>query len=258
MTVVFVHGVPETAELWDGVRAALRHPSEALQLPGFASPAPAEFVGDKDAYVHHVLEQLATIPGPIDLVGHDWGSLITARIATAFGSRIRSWAADIGALWHRDYVWHDFALLWQASPQGEEWVAQTMREQRSAESEGFFAVLGGLGVPDDHAPGMREAFTEHMARSILGLYRSAAPNIDADWNLASPVDLQPQGLILQAANDPFDDLERSTEVARALGAGVARLTGVGHFWMLQDPAGAADVVSSWIDRVEAGLELPVR
>jgi pimeloyl-ACP methyl ester carboxylesterase len=48
-----------------------------------------------------VLTQLADIDGPLDVIGHDWGSIITLRIVTAFPDRIRSWAVDAAALLHR-------------------------------------------------------------------------------------------------------------------------------------------------------------
>ena len=38
--IVFVHGVPETAAIWDKVRGAIDQDSVALALPGFGSPRP--------------------------------------------------------------------------------------------------------------------------------------------------------------------------------------------------------------------------
>lgn len=46
MTVVFLHGVPNTARVWDPVRSLLSgRDTVALQLPGFGSDAPAGSVG---------------------------------------------------------------------------------------------------------------------------------------------------------------------------------------------------------------------
>ena len=42
MTIVFVHGVPNTAAVWDPVRSLLPdRETVALQLPGFGCDAPA-------------------------------------------------------------------------------------------------------------------------------------------------------------------------------------------------------------------------
>ena len=93
--IVFVHGVPETAAIWDGVRERIGRDSVALSLPGFGNPRPVGFGATKDDYVNGLLGELDGIDGPIDLVGHDWGAGLTLRVATAHGDRLRSWAADV-------------------------------------------------------------------------------------------------------------------------------------------------------------------
>jgi pimeloyl-ACP methyl ester carboxylesterase len=253
MTVVFIHGVPETAAIWDDVRASMTTPSIAVELPGFGTPLPEGFAPDKDSYVAFVLDFLESVSGPIDLVGHDWGSLLTARIATHHGSRIRSWAADIGSLWHPEYVWHDFAQLWQ-SPAGEKWMADTVLDAISTPPTGFFESLSALGVPVAHVPVIAETFDDDMANSILGLYRSACPNIAADWNPAAGRDLQTRGTILQASKDPFDNCARADEVARALGVDVTVLGDFGHFWMLENPRSAASAIERWLSRVSSVIQ----
>src|SRR3954462_4527920 len=117
MTTVFVHGVPETPAIWDGVRAHLGGDSVALRLPGFGSPRPAD-LRDKDDYARWLADELRGIGGPIDLVGHDWGAHLVYRVVTAFDVPLRSWAADVAHGWHPDYRWHDAAKLWQ-TPSGE-------------------------------------------------------------------------------------------------------------------------------------------
>ena len=93
--LVFLHGVPETAALWDKVRSHIDAESVALALPGFGCPRPDGFGATKDEYVAWVVDQLDQLPGPIDLVGHDWGAGLTYRVATAHGDRLRSWTADL-------------------------------------------------------------------------------------------------------------------------------------------------------------------
>jgi pimeloyl-ACP methyl ester carboxylesterase len=46
--IVFVHGVPETAALWDKVRAAIGRDSVALSMPGFGTPRPVGFGATTD------------------------------------------------------------------------------------------------------------------------------------------------------------------------------------------------------------------
>jgi pimeloyl-ACP methyl ester carboxylesterase len=71
MPVVLVHGVPETAEIWNELRERLPA-SVALRLPGFGSRRPAGFGGTKEDYAAWLADELRRIEGPIDLVGHDW------------------------------------------------------------------------------------------------------------------------------------------------------------------------------------------
>jgi pimeloyl-ACP methyl ester carboxylesterase len=105
VTAVFVHGVPETSAIWDAVRARLDVESVAVDLPGFAGPRPAGFGASKDEYAEWLAAVLASIDGPIDLVGHDWGALLAVWIATAFEQPLRSWSVDAANAFHPDHVW---------------------------------------------------------------------------------------------------------------------------------------------------------
>jgi len=234
-----VHGVPETAAIWRKVRAAIDRESVALELPGFGCPRPAGFGGTKDDYVDWLLEQLAGIEGPIDLVGHDWGAGLTYRIATAYGDRVRSWAADIGNIAHPDYQWHDFAKIWQ-SPEGEAYF-ETQLATPVEERAGLYELLGLL--PED-ALEMASAGDALMGESILGLYRSALPNPYADWGPWSPT--AAPGLVLNPSDDMFGDAAMAAEVATMLGARFEPIEGAGHFWPYQAPdAGAGKLMSFW-------------
>lgn len=245
MTVVLLHGVPETAAVWDGVRAHLGRDSLALALPGFGSPLPPGFDG-KEAWEAWLVEQLSALPGPVDLVGHDWGSLLALRVATAHGDLVRSWAVDVASVSHPDYTWHDFARLWQTPGDGEAWMRATL-DGEIDDPEGFFMALTGFGIGVDEAKAMGAAFDEAMATSILTLYRSAAPNVHTDWSWKDGPTVAP-GLVLRPTTDPFDDAALAGSVAERLGAATTDLTGLGHFWMLQDPAGTAGVLRTWLDR----------
>ncbi|CAO5166223.1 Pimeloyl-ACP methyl ester carboxylesterase [Frankia sp. AiPs1] len=247
MTIVLVHGVPETAGVWDAVRARLDGPSMAVELAGFGSPTPPGFAGGRDAQVDWILRQLDAVPDPIDLIGHDWGSLLTLRIATAHPDRVRSWAVDVAAVSHPDYVWHDFARQWQ-TPGGGEQRMEKMLATRADDSGNFFSQLVHVGVPPAECQKMASHFDATMASAILDLYRSAVPNVHTGWEAASSGRSVRPGLILQATADPFDDADRSTQVAQALGADVLRLEGLGHFWMVEDPAVAATAINQWVSR----------
>jgi pimeloyl-ACP methyl ester carboxylesterase len=84
-----------------------------------------------------------------------------------------------------------------------------------------------------------------MGGCILDLYRSAQPNAFADWGPELSTPTPSRGLVLRATADPFDDPGASAEVAARLGAHTDRLEGLGHWWMLEDPAASAAVLRSF-------------
>ncbi|MBA3303400.1 MAG: alpha/beta hydrolase [Acidimicrobiia bacterium] len=237
--IVFVHGVPETAAIWDKVRGAVEGESVALSMPGFGCPRPEGFGATKDDYVRWLLGELERIEGPIDLVGHDWGAGLTYRVATAHGERLHSWAADIANVAHPAYEWHDFAKIWQTPGEGEAFV----ESQNTLAPEDRAQLFVGMGVPPDDARAMATASDATMGSCILDLYRSATPNPHHHWGPWSPT-VAP-GLVLHPTDDPFGDEKLSVEVARSLGAPVERLEGAGHFWPYQAPEKAAATLGSF-------------
>ncbi|MBA2283011.1 MAG: alpha/beta hydrolase [Acidimicrobiia bacterium] len=237
--IIFLHGVPETAAVWDGVRLAIERESVALALPGFGNPRPEGFGATMDEYVDWILSKLNDIADPIDLVGHDWGAAFTYRIATAFGHRLHSWAADIGNIVHPSYEWHDIAKLWQTPGEGEAFVAG----QAEAPPEERAPLFEAMGVPPDKALQMAEASDATMGGCILDLYRSATPNPHHHWGPWAATTAP--GLVLNPTDDPVGDATMAAEVATALGARFELLDGAGHFWPYQAPAQAAELLESF-------------
>jgi pimeloyl-ACP methyl ester carboxylesterase len=109
MTAILVHGVPDTYRVWDGVRKHLgRSDVKALALPGFGVPLPAGFQASKEAYVDWITGELEKEDGPVDLVGHDWGCILVARVASLRPDLVRTWAGGDGPV-SAAYVWHPWA-----------------------------------------------------------------------------------------------------------------------------------------------------
>ena len=94
MTIAFVHGVPETADVWTALREELREESVTLSMPGFGAPLPDGFNCTADGYLAWLIEAVAALPGPVDLIGHDWGGILTIRLAMERPDLIRSWVSD--------------------------------------------------------------------------------------------------------------------------------------------------------------------
>ena len=243
--IVFVHGVPETAALWDKVRAHLDAESVALSLPGFGTPRPDGFGATKDEYVDWLLAELDGIDGPIDLVGHDWGAALTYRVATAHGERLHSWVTDNLNGIRPDYEWHDFAKIWQTPGDGE----MFFRDQLASPPDGQAQVFEVLGVAPDDALELARWTDETMGACILDLYRSATPNPSADWGDAWGITAAP-GLVLCPTDDPFGDLVQSRQMADMLGARHEIIPEAGHWWALQAPESAAALLREFFASVD--------
>lgn len=75
--VVFVHGNPETAAVWDRLLPELERAGAArphlvcLSPPGFGAPLPAGFGATVTDYRDWLIGELTRFAEPVDLVGHD-------------------------------------------------------------------------------------------------------------------------------------------------------------------------------------------
>ena len=239
--IVFVHGVPETAALWDKLRSCLDLESTALSMPGFGCARPYGFGATKDDYVNWLVGELGKFDEPVDLVGHDWGAGLTYRVATAHGELLRSWSADVASIMHPTSAWHAVARIWQTPGDGEQFFA----DQEAIPLEDRGALFETLGIGRDDAQAMARAMDATMGTCILDLYRSAMPNCYADWGRDCGPTAAP-GLVICPSEDPFTDETKSLEVAAMLGAHQQTLAGLGHWWPLQDPAAGAQVISEFV------------
>lgn len=244
MTVVFVHGNPETNAIWGPLIDALgRDDVVTLSPPGFGAPLPDEFDPTYLAYRDWLEEQLLRIEGPIDLVGHDWGGGHVVNVVMHRPELVRSWVSDIVGVFDPDYVWHDLAQIWQTPGAGEEHVAAMM----AGSSEERIAAVAAMGVGPEIAPALVAAQNADMGAAILRLYRSAAQPALAEAGVALENAATRPGLAILATEDHFvgSDEIRRRAAARA-GARTEVLDGVGHWWMIEDPArGAAALTRFW-------------
>ena len=95
-----------------------------------------------------------------------------------------------------------------------------------------------------------EAFDESMGHCILALYRSAAQPKMAEWGADVPGLRSRPGLVVIPAEDPYTGGEAlARRTAERTGAQVGFLTGLGHWWVCQDPRRAATAYSSFIAAV---------
>jgi pimeloyl-ACP methyl ester carboxylesterase len=245
MTVVLVHGNPETAAIWEPLIAALgRDDVVALSPPGFGAPVPDGFGASSDDYLAWLVAELEARQdgAPIDLVGHDWGGGHVQRLAATRPDLIRSWVTDIAGCTDPEYVWHDMAQVWQTPGQGEEAVAGLATTPKDA----LVAAYVGFGMTEAAAQSCADAATTEMGRCILALYRSAAQPQMTRWGQQLEEAERRPGLVVIATEDHFTGgPDKARAAAGRFGADVVVLEGLGHWWMLQDPARGAEALSSF-------------
>lgn len=240
MSVVFVHGVPEKAELWDAVRSRLdRDDSVALSLPGLDGPRPGGFDATKEDYVAWLIERLEDFEEPVDLVGHDWGGGLTVRVASLRSDLLRSWVSDALYLFHPGYRWHEYAVRWQTDEVGERDIAAQLETPVAHRARAYER----WGLAPGAASKVASWLDEPMGSAILDLYRSAR-DVSRDWS-AGLADVEAPGLALLPTEDPFADQALVSAVTDEHGIPLARLDGLGHWWMLQDPARAATTLQEF-------------
>jgi pimeloyl-ACP methyl ester carboxylesterase len=232
MPAFLVHGVPDTAALWDGVRERLsRRDIVAPNLPGFAAPVPSGFGATKDEYADWLVAEVEKVGEPVDIVGHDWGSLLVQRVASLRPDLVRTWAAGAGTV-DREYVWHELAQMWQTPDVGEQ-VMEGMTPDAIADQ--LADQVGGR----EKARAMAAHVDDTMKDCVLKLYRSAASGFD-EWHDAVDAELATRpGLVLWGADDPYVTRDYGERLAERTKAKLLMFPDSGHWWPATKPAEVA-------------------
>jgi pimeloyl-ACP methyl ester carboxylesterase len=156
---------------------------------------------------------------------------------------VRSWVSDIVGVFDPDYVWHDLAQVWQTPGDGEQLVDTLL----GGTVEDRAARMATLGIPNEIATSLAASQGPEMGRAILLLYRSARQPAIAQAGRALEKAATRPGLSILATEDTYVGSEAiRRRAAERAGARTEVLDGLGHWWMLQDPArGAAALTRFW-------------
>lgn len=229
MPAYLIHGVPDSPSVWEPLCHHLTRRDVVLPaLPGFGTPLPVGFHATCDEYAAWLVDDIERIGAPVDLVGHDWGSLLALRIASLRPDLVRTLACGSGPL-DPEYQWHDTAVAWQTPEVGEQLMAMF---------GGDLAVEGlvAAGLSRDHAQATMARVDERMKDAILRLYRSAvdvsprwAPDLEA---------IRCPALVVWAIDDPFVDRRFGRRLADRIGADLLEVDG-GHWWPAAHPTEVA-------------------
>lgn len=236
MTAVFIHGVPDTKRVWDRLIAEIdREDATALELPGFGCDTPQGFDASKEAYLAWLIATLEALPGPHDLVAHDWGSILAMRVLLVRPDLVRSWVAG-GAPFTPDYTWHTTARIWQTEGAGE----KAMERLTPALA---IDMLRRAGLSEADAAETAREIDDRMKASILRLYRSGR-DVFETWGAALAVPQSP-GLVLWGERDIYAAPIYGERLAEVTGARAVTMDS-GHWWQVEQPkAAAAEILAFW-------------
>lgn len=235
---LFLHGVPDTPALWGPVRHALGLPDGAVRapaMPGFSVPVPAGFACTKEAYVDWYvgeMEAAHALHGPLDLVGHDWGALLTLRAASLRPDLVRSWTIANAAP-HPEYRWHQLARRWQTPVIGE--LVNLMITPKAIQ-----ASLRQQGLPADLAAEESRHVNSEMKGAILRLYRSAKTAGQDWWPGLEALPLR--GLVFWGVEDPYVPFWVAEKFAEKTGATLVPQQGAGHWAVVERAEGFAEAL----------------
>jgi pimeloyl-ACP methyl ester carboxylesterase len=229
---LYVHGVPNSGELWEPFLE--RTGGAALDLPGFGrSDKPADFdysIPGYDrflgAFVDHVgFERFS-------LVVHDWG-VVGLATAQRLSERVERVVVFVTVPLFDDYRWHRIARIWRTPLAGELFMGFGSRWGfRQISREANF-IPGPM--PDEFIDTIWRYFDHGTQRAILKLYRASPPELlgrhgERLGDIAAPA------LVLWPEQDPYIAREYGERYAQALGnATLERVEDCGHWMWLDRP-----------------------
>lgn len=234
--IIFLHGNPDTARMWDGVIAHMGNGFNCIapDVPTLGGDIPPGFdysLEHRAQWVNNLLESRG-IHEPVDVVAHDHGGPFAMAFAVQHEARLRRLVIS-NTLFHSDYRWHYMGRLWRTPIIGEllaigqniplnYWMVE-MEMRR-----------GSKGLPKEHIRETFRRFNLATSFSMIRLYRETSPKIFKGWEdrFAELVNRVPL-MILWGDKDPYID---SSFADRFPSAEVHHFPDAGHWLPVEKPA----------------------
>jgi pimeloyl-ACP methyl ester carboxylesterase len=240
---LYVHGVPNTSDLWGPFLE--RSGGIAVDLPGFGQSGKAANLDYTIGGYGDFLERFTAELGldRFALVMHDWG-VVGLELAQREPRRIARLAIISGVPLLPGFRWHRIARSWRTPVIGELAMgASTPAVLRFISREGN--VKPGP-LPEEFLAPLIAYFDHGTQRAILKLYRQSPPAVLAQAGTRLGT-LEAPALIAWGEQDPYVPSRFAEQYASALGgvADMVLLPDAGHWPWLDRP--------DLVDRVAAFL-----
>jgi len=201
--VLFLHGNPDSADMWSGVIERLegKYRCIAIDLPGFGrSEAPASFDATLESearFVDYLVVALG-INAPLDVVGHDFGGHFALAWAITHIEKVGRVVVS-NTSFFADYQWHRVGRLLRMPVVGELAMAAT---NEGALVRNVRAAAPNLSV--EQVKHTYSLYTPAAKKMALRLYRAANPEVFKAWEggLSSLSKKVPM-MVLWGDKDPF-------------------------------------------------------
>jgi pimeloyl-ACP methyl ester carboxylesterase len=263
--VLYLHGVPSSAEEWVAPRA---HTGErarwrrwwrsrreddrwveppaydvgflertgglALDLPGFGrSGKPGSLtytIAEYDRFIERFLDEIEV--ERVRLLVHDWGAVGLA-FAQRLPERVERLAIVNAVPFLAGYEWHRTARIWRTPGLGELAMGSTFRPLLRLLSRESNATPGPL--PEAWIDSVLEHFDAGTQRAIMRLYRSSPAEV-LEANGARLSELTMPALVAWGMRDPYIPARFAAQYAQALpNAELIELPDAGHWPWLDRP-----------------------
>lgn len=179
-TVLFLHGVPDSSEIWSGITNGLSKYYQCIapDLPGFGlTNSPRSFQYDLDSLADFTNQLLNALKAEskVHLVVHDIGGIVGLAFATKYPERIKS-LTIMDTTFFANHEWHTLAKIWRKPVVGDLAMHLMGYKQFSAAMKKAAPVLTEQQIQSNY-----EKLTFKNRRMILKFYRTLDPTIFEGW-----------------------------------------------------------------------------
>jgi len=240
--VLYVHGVPDAAELWEPFLEGTG--GLAPDLPGFGRSAKrGDFdysIAGYDAWLERFLAHVGV--DRFRLVMHDWGAVGLA-LAQRMPERVERLVLINAVPFLPGYRWHRTARIWRRRWAGELFMGATRKWGMRRMSREANVTPGPL--PEEVIERWWRDFDQGTQRAILRLYRASPEDVLAAAGARLGA-VQCPSLVVWGEEDPYLPSWLAGAYAEVLPVADARLApGAGH-WPWLDAPGVTDDVCRFL------------